>query len=224
MPVSKVKTIVQCDFDSTIAEDDVSYLLLDAFADGDWRHYLEEYKEGRITVGTFNSEAFGMVKANKQTMVDYFLAKNRVKIRAGFTDLLHYCSEKGYRFVIISNGLSFYIEAILKDIGVNDIEVFASETEFHPEGLKVKYVGPDGSEVQSGFKDAYIRLFLGQGYRIIYIGDGASDCPPASQAHQIFARDDLLAYCKKSNLNCVPFDDLHDVVRGLRLGDETAHR
>ena len=224
MSISRVKTMVQCDFDSTIAEDDVSYLLLDAFADSSWRHYLKEYREGRITVGAFNRETFTMVKADKQTMVDYFLVKNRVKIRAGFTDLLHYCSEKGYRFVIVSNGLSFYIEAILKDIGVNDIEVFASETEFHPEGLKVKYVGPDGSEMQTGFKDAYTRLFLSQGYRVIYIGDGASDCPPASQAHKIFARDDLLAYCQKNSLDCVPFDDLRDVVRGLRLYDETAHR
>ncbi len=224
MPEAKVKTIVQCDFDSTIAEDDVSYLLLDAFADGDWRKFLREYREGRITVGAFNRETFTMVKAGKRTMVDYFRAKNRVKIRAGFTDLLHYCSEEGYRFVIVSNGLSFYIEAILKDIGVNDIEVFASETEFHPEGLKVKYVGPDGSEMQSGFKDAYTRLFLSQGYRVIYIGDGASDCSPASQAHKIFARDDLLAYCEKNSLDCVPFDDLRDVVRGLRLYDETVHR
>jgi len=215
----EVKTIVQCDFDSTIAEDDVSFLLLDAFADSSWRHYLKEYKEGKITVGAFNRGAFTMVKADKQTMVDYFLVKNRVRIRAGFTDLLHYCSGKGFKFVIVSNGLSFYIEAILKDIGVDNIEVFASETEFHPEGLKVKYVGPDGSEMQSGFKDAYIRLFLSQGYRVIYVGDGASDCPPASQAHKIFARDDLLAYCKKNNLDCVPFDDLHDVVRGLELFD-----
>jgi len=222
--ISKVKTIVQCDFDSTIAEDDVSYLLLDAFADGDWRKFLREYREGRITVGAFNSGTFTMVKADKQTMVDYFLVKNRVKIRAGFTDLLHYCSGKGYRFVIVSNGLSFYIEAILKDIGVDNIEVFASQTEFHPEGLKVKYVGPDGSEMQSGFKDAHTRLFLSQGYRVIYIGDGASDCSPASQAHHIFARDDLLAYCKEKNLNCTPFDDLNDVVRGLRLYDEASHQ
>ncbi len=54
-------------------------------------------------------------------------------------------------------------------------------------------------------------------YRVVYVGDGASDCSPASQAHRIFARDDLLAYCKKNNLDCTPFDDLNDVVRGLEL-------
>ena len=32
-----MKTLVQCDFDNTIAESDVSFMLLDAFADGDWQ-------------------------------------------------------------------------------------------------------------------------------------------------------------------------------------------
>ena len=217
MPTTEVKTIVQCDFDSTIAEDDVSFSLLDAFAEGNWRPLLKEYREHKIPVGVFNAKTFAMVKADKQTLLDFILVKNRVKIRAGFNELLTYCSVKGFKFVIVSNGLGFYIEAILKDIGVENIEVFASQTQFNPEGLKVRYIGPDGSELWVGFKEAYTRFFLSQGYRVVYIGDGASDCSPASQAHHIFARDDLLAYCKKDNLGCTPFDDLNDVVRGLEL-------
>ena len=57
----KVKILVQCDFDGTITEEDVSFLILDAFADGDWRKLLEEYKGGRITVGSFNTRAFNIV-------------------------------------------------------------------------------------------------------------------------------------------------------------------
>ena len=101
--------------------------------------------------------------------------------------------------------------------------MFASQTEFNPDGLKVKYIGPDGSEIQAGFKDAYTRLFLNQGYCVVYVGDGASDCSPASPAHYVFARDDLLAYCKEKGLNCTPFDDLNDVVRGLELYGEAGN-
>ena len=211
-----VKTVVQCDFDSTIAEDDISFMLLDAFADGDWRQVLREYREHKIPVGVFNAKSFGMVKADKQTMLD-FIFKRGVKVRAGFDELLTYCAKKGYKFVIVSNGLSFYIEAILRDIGVDNIEVFASEAKFNPEGLEVKYTGPDGSELESGFKDAYTELFIRQGYRVIYIGDGKSDRFPAMKANYIFARDDLLDYCLKKNIHCTPFDDLNDVVRGLEV-------
>jgi len=216
MNSAEVKTIVQCDFDNTIASEDVSFQILDAFADGNWRWFLEEYREGRISVGVFSDKTFNMVKADEQTILN-FIFKDEVKIRAGFRELLAYCTKKGFEFVIVSNGLSFYIEAILKDIDVADIEVFAAQTQFNPEGLKVKYIGPDGSELQDNFKKAYTELFLRKGYRVVYIGDGASDCSPASRAHHIFARDDLLAYCQKNNLNCTPFNDLNDVVRGLEL-------
>jgi len=217
VPSSEGKALVQCDFDSTIAEDDVGFMLLDAFADGDWRQLLKQYREDRIPVGVFNTKSFAMVKADKQTLLDFILVKNKIRVRPGFNELLTYCAKRGFKFVIVSNGLSFYIEAILKDIGVENIEVFASETQFNPDGLKVKYIGPDGGEFVSGFKDAYTKLFLSRGYRVVYIGDGKSDRSPASQAHYIFARDDLLAYCQEKNLTCMPFDDLYDVVRGLEL-------
>ena len=40
-----MKTLIQCDFDGTVTEEDVSFFLLDAFAQGDWRALLREYKE-----------------------------------------------------------------------------------------------------------------------------------------------------------------------------------
>jgi len=217
MHSTEVKTIVQCDFDNTIAEDDVSFLLLDAFADGSWRQLLRQYREDKIPVGVFNAKSFAMVRADKQSMLDFILVKNKIRIRPGFKELLTYCAKMGFKFVIVSNGLSFYIEGILRDMGVNNIDVFASQAQFNPEGVEVKYMGPDGNQVERGFKEAYTELFLSQGYRVVYIGDGKSDRFPASQADYIFARDDLLAYCREKNLDCTPFDDLNDVVRGLEL-------
>ena len=212
-----MKTIVQCDFDGTITEQDVSYLLMDAFAGGKWRQLLNEYRESRISVGAFNTKAFTMVKADKRTLLDFIFTKRKVEIRTGFNELLTYCSKKGFKFVIVSNGLDFYIEAILRDIGVENIEVFAAQTQFSPDGLVVKYIGPDGRQLEDSFKEAYTELFLGRGYRIVYVGNGISDISAARQAHHIFATEDLLAYCKEKNLNCTPFDDLNDIVRGLEV-------
>jgi len=209
------KTLVQCDFDNTIAEFDVSFMLLDAFADGDWRPFLEEYREHRIPVGVFSQRTFAMIKADEKTMLDYLFAGNRVSIRPGFKELLDLCSRKGFEFVIVSNGLRFYIEAVLKHIGVSGIEVFAAHTEFKPDGLKITYIAPDGQPVIDNFKRLYVERHKNQGYRVIYIGDGYSDIAPASLTDHIFARDDLLAHCRENNLKCTPFDDLNDVVRGL---------
>ena len=51
------KTLVQCDFDGTITEEDVSFMMLDTFASGDWRQIFRNYEEGKISVGRFNTEA-----------------------------------------------------------------------------------------------------------------------------------------------------------------------
>ena len=213
-----MKTIVQCDFDGTITHKDVSFMLLDAFANGNWRQLLDEYKDGKIPVGTFNTRVFAMVRANKQTMLDFIFKKGKVKIRNGFEELLSYCSKNDFKFVIVSNGLDFYIEAILRDIGIKNIDVFAAQTRFSPDGrLRVAYIGPDGRELRKGLKDEYSKLFLKRGYRMIYVGNGASDLSPAKLAQHVFAIDDLLACCKETNLDCTPFTDLNDVVKGLEL-------
>jgi 2-hydroxy-3-keto-5-methylthiopentenyl-1-phosphate phosphatase len=205
--------LIQCDFDGTITEEDVSFALLDAFAQGDWREWFQHYRQNRISVGEFNTRAFAMVKASKKELLEVVRSKTRV--RPGLHELVGYCRSRGFRFVIVSNGLDFYIEAILKDAGLRDIEVYAAKTRFYRRGLKVQYIGPDGIPLMSDFKEAYAKLFLGQGQRLIYVGNGPSDVAPASLAHHIFGKDGLLDGCREMNLECTPFNDLKDIVRGL---------
>jgi len=207
------RTMIQCDFDGTITQEDVSFRLLDDFANGNWRRLLSEYRAGRISVGDFNTRAFAMVKADKQTMLD--VVRRTTEIRAGFQELLDYCRRKGFQFVIVSNGLDFYIETVLKEMGVDGIEVFAAQTKFNPGGLEVKYIGPDGDQLLEGYKDAYTSLFLSRGFRVIYIGNGLSDLPSARLSYWAFATGELLDCCNESGLNCISFNDLNDVVRVL---------
>ena len=210
-----MQTLVQCDFDGTVTEEDTSFFLLDAFAQGDWERLLREYKEHKISVGEFNTKAFTMVKDDKPTLLEAL--KGKVKVRAGFHELRNYCQKKDFRLVIVSNGLDFYIKAVLKDLGLENIEVHAAQASFHPEGMKVQYVGPDGERLEDDFKEAYIKSFLKLGYRVIYIGNGDSDFAPAKYAHYVFATGDLLAYCKDNNLKYKPFENFIDVVRDIGL-------
>lgn len=210
-----MKTLVQCDFDGTLTEEDASFLLLDVFADGDWRDLLRQYRERQITVNHFNTQAFAMIKADKQTLIDFL--KVKIKIRAGFRELIACCRKKGFQPVIVSNGLDFYIEAILKDLGQENIQAFAAQTQFGPDGIETRYIGPEGDQLEDNFKEAYIRSFLKKGYRIIYLGNGFSDFPAAKEAHHVFATGELLTYCQKMNLDCTPFADLNDVVKALEL-------
>ena len=206
--------IIQCDFDGTITEEDVSFMLLDAFAQGDWRKIFQEYRENKISVGEFNTRAFGMVKATRKELVE--ITRSKAELRDGLYELVNYCRGRGFRFVVVSNGLDFYIKSILKAADLGDIEVYAARTRFYSNGLKVQYIAPDGTPLMSDFKEAYVRAFLKQGYRVAYVGNGPSDIAPAALAHHIFARDGLLDGCREINLECTPFADLNDIVRGLK--------
>jgi len=205
----KIKTLVQCDFDGTITVEDVSFLLLDGFADNNWRQVLELYREGKISVGHFNSRAFAMIKANKENLIEYM--KPRVKIREGLSELLAVCRRRGFRFVVVSNGLDFYIETIFRHLGLTGIEVHAARTSFKGSGMEVEYVGPSGEHLDDGFKETYTRLFMEEGYRTLYVGNGVSDFPAASLAYRVFAIDSLLDYCRQMKLGCVTFHDLADL-------------
>lgn len=205
--------IIQCDFDETATMEDMGFYLLDTFARKEWRQWLEQYRNNQITVGEFNSRAFATVRAAKEEMLAATLS--RVKLRDGFRELVGYCQKRGLRLAVVSNGLDFYIASILNDVGLGDVEAHAAKTWFHPGGLEVKYIGPDGIQLDSDFKAAYTRLFLKEGYKVAYVGNGPSDINPASLSQHIFARDELLDYCREKKLPCQPFDDFHDVIRGL---------
>ena len=207
------KTLVQCDFDGTVTIGDVSFMLLDAFANGDWRHWDKKYVAGEISVGRFNTEVFSMVTADKQTLLDYI--KGKVIIRPGFEEFVNLCQQRDFRLVIVSNGLSFYVEQVLADIGLSDLEVHAANTDFRPDGLRVQYTGLDGTIMDSGLKDTYASLFLENGYRVIYIGDGRSDFLPARRCDLIFAAADdgsLLPICRHENVECHPYTTFHDII------------
>ena len=209
-----MKTLLQCDFDGSITVKDASFFLLDEYARGDWRSLFQDYKEGRISVGEFNTRAFAMVKADEATLTRTLQGK--VRVRRGFPQMVSYCRERGFRLVIVSNGLEFYINALLEDIGLGGLEIHAAKAWFSPQGMKVQYVGPDGESVDDGLKEAYIKTFLKEGYRVIYVGNGDSDINPAKYAYRILARGELLVYCEENNLTCKSFDDLNDVVRALK--------
>jgi 2-hydroxy-3-keto-5-methylthiopentenyl-1-phosphate phosphatase len=56
---------------------------------------------------------------------------------------------------------------------------------------------------------------LSQGYRVIYVGNGVSDSYASRHANVVFATGDLLNYYRVRGMDCIPFDDLTQVVSGM---------
>jgi 2-hydroxy-3-keto-5-methylthiopentenyl-1-phosphate phosphatase len=205
---------LQFDFDGTMTMEDLSFHILDEYAEGDWRALLAEYRAGGMPVGEFNTRAFAMVRQDEATLCD--LIRGRVRMRPGLKELVAYCREQGHPIAIVSNGLDFYIRTILEDAGLADIEFHAAVTRFDPRGLDVQYIGPDGAVTLSGFKEAYMQTFRKPGRRIVYLGDGLSDIYPARQADYVFACKELATICREEGLAHTAFEDLAEVRDALR--------
>ena len=210
------KTAVQLDFDGTVTEEDISFLLLDAYTGNNWHMYLDEYTSGDISVGRFNQSAFGMIKDDEKTLTDFVLTSPRTRIRPGLKDFIDYCKVKGLRIIVVSNGLTFYIKAIFNKLDINGLEIHAAQNIFSPNGMRVRYLGPDGREVDAGFKESYTDMLLREGYEVIYVGNGTSDIYPSRKAGYVFATEDLLRRCQRENIRCFPFKDFYDVVETMK--------
>jgi 2-hydroxy-3-keto-5-methylthiopentenyl-1-phosphate phosphatase len=209
------KIAIQCDFDGTITGAEVSIMLLEKFAGGDWKKYDDDFYQGRMSVKECTKRCFALVKADERTMTDFVLADSHVKIRDGFLEFHDYCKQKGFPLYIVSNGLVFYINAVLNKLGVSGIEVIAARNRFSPDGMTVEFPGQDGEESDTDFKELFTRQLQNKGYDVVCIGDSVSDMPAARQASYIFATNALPEHCRKENISFIPFKTFFDVIRGL---------
>ena len=208
------KTLLQCDFDGTLTEADVSFLILERFAEGDWRAVLRDYQEGKIPVGDFNNRAFAMVKKDRATLEQ--LVRDEARLRPGLQALVDYCRTQDIDMTVVSNGLDFYIKALLGHNGFGHIKIAAARTMFTSQGLDARYYGHDGQELITEFKASYTKKFIDEGYRVLYAGNGPSDIPASLLSSHTFATESLLEYYRRENLPHTPFTDLNDIVAGLK--------
>jgi 2-hydroxy-3-keto-5-methylthiopentenyl-1-phosphate phosphatase len=208
------KILLQCDFDGTLTVEDVSFLILDRYAEGDWHAVLKEYQEGKIPVGDFNNRAFAMVKQDRATLEK--LVRREAKLRPGLHELVEYCRTNDIAMTVVSNGLDFYIQTLLGYNGFGHLEIAAARTVFHPGGIDARYYSPEGEELIDEFKAVYTRKYTADGYRVIYAGNGTSDIPASRLAVHTFATESLLNFYRREALPHLPFSDLHDIVAGLK--------
>lgn len=205
--------IVQSDFDGTVTKQDVSFLLLDTFGDSAWRSYFNLYHKGEISVNEFNRLAFSTIKEARPVLEKFVRGLN--VLRPGLVDLVNYCNAQDIPLVIVSNGLDFYIETLLKQAGINELEVHSARAEFTPAGIVTTYQGPNGESLDSGFKEAYTRHLLNKGYYIVYMGNGPSDIASAMLADRVFATESLEEHCERVGISYTSFNDLKQVASQL---------
>lgn len=203
---------VQCDFDDTITEGNVSTAIREVFAPDGWTSMEDEYEAGKYSVEESNIRQFALVKADEKEIEDFILGV--VVVRYDFDQFVNYCHGEGIRLVIVSSGLDLYIKPTMELLGFDHLEMHSGKAQVTgSDGIKVEYTDPSGANLTRGFKESYLRHFKGQGDTVIYVGDGLSDIAPAREADFVIARSTLEEHFKENGLPYSSFNTFADVAK-----------
>ena len=157
---------------------------------------------------------FALIKEPKEKLQEYVC--QHIEVRQGFVEFINYCRESDIHFAIVSSGLDFYIEPVLAEIGMSDLELHCGKTTFKDDGIVVSYFDPQGNVIDDGFKEKYVTWFKKGNGNVVYLGDGLSDRVAARQATHVFATGNLQTILNSESIDYFPFTDFFDVLREVR--------
>jgi len=213
MPVEK--TLILCDFDGTASPLDVGNRLLERFAGDGWEEIDRDYCAGRIGSRAAYTKIAPLFRGTRAEMLEYVLAM--ATLDRNFAVFYHLCGQNGIDVKIVSDGLDFYIEALLVRHGLAQMEYFANRAVFEGDE-RVSFAFPGASEDCGrcgNCKRAILNRCRPTYSRIIYIGDSYSDVCPAKDADLVFAKTILYERHSDNGNNCIYFENFDDVIKSL---------
>ena len=203
---------VVVDFDGTVTERAVSYMLLERFGRPGWRDLDKAYAAGELTAREVIARQFAMVDASDQQVSDF--ARQHVQLREGFTEFVSHLRGLGYPVAITSEGLDIYIDPVLEENGVEYVNVFYNEATRDAGGRLVPhYPHPDMDCEECGnCKSGLVKALQADGNYVVFIGNGRTDVCPARYANIVFARDGLARKLQEEGRPFILFEDFHDIM------------
>jgi len=207
--------IIQCDFDGTITRNNLSVLLREKYACGNWREIDDDYLHGRLTVEQSNQLQFTLIKEPEEKLQEFVW--QHIKLRPGFVKFVSYCRKNGIPIVIVSSGLDFYIKAVLNYLTLSDLELHCGQTYFGKDRIRITYRDPKGGIITEGFKIKYLTSLKKRDRSVIYIGDGLSDLKAACRADHVLATGQLPELLRAESVPYHSFSGFHDVIRQLHI-------
>src|SRR5215510_14488733 len=97
--------------------------------------------------------------------------------RPNFDKLITYCRSNKIPIGVVSAGLEFVINHLLRMKGWNHlVKLYAAKTETTPEGIRLTFPRLRDKNSQD-LKDDTVRFHQSKGRRVAYVGDGRWDLP-----------------------------------------------
>ena len=205
---------ILCDFDGTIAVEDVIDSLLDRFGRPGWEVLEQDWRAGRI--GSRECMA-GQVDLLQMTRAELDAHLGQLWIDHAFPGFVAKARALHVPIRVVSDGLDYAIEQILGRYGLDDLPVTANHLAPGVPPKQWQLTSPfQASGCRSGTcKCACVAQASSGGAKTLLIGDGASDFCAADRADFVFAKHRLIEHCRAAGIPYVPITGFEDALELL---------
>jgi 2,3-diketo-5-methylthio-1-phosphopentane phosphatase len=207
---------VLCDFDGTITEKDTTVIVFNKFINGNWKIFNEQLDRGEITLEQCMREQFSMIKAPKSVILNE--AELDTPFRSGFEDLVNFCNDNQVPIEIVSAGLDFVINHLLKVRGLESkVRVCSARTRFTSDGIEI-----DPLELHDrksiDFKRDLVDYYKDKKKIVLFIGDGMSDKDAVRGADYVFVikGSRLAEFCNNEGIDHQEISDFKEVIAKIK--------
>ena len=216
---SELHVNIICDFDGTIALEDVTDSLLERFADESWKDVEAQWLAGQIGSRDCMARQVSLIEADYERLNCYL---DTVEIDPSFSSFVDKCKRfDEISLHVVSDGIDYALKRILGNNKLSDLRVTANALVALPGDryrLHFPHSKPD-CDVQAGTCKCAVAQTRGKKARragaTLLIGDGLSDVCLASRADFVFAKNRLLEHCRAKAIPNLPFATFADVERQL---------
>ncbi len=200
------------DFDGTITTVDVGEAMFLEFGDSEKsKEIVGRWMADEITSMQCWQELCETIDEFDRDKFDMFLDK--IEIDPSFKRFVEFCEDSKIDIIILSDGLHYYIERILKKEGLERIKYYSNQLLFDGKNKLVPdfpYTDEECSRCANCKRNHIINNSSDDDFTI-YIGDGTSDTCPAQFVDFIFAKNSLLKFCEKNRISYFPYKSFAEV-------------
>jgi len=210
------RVLVLCDFDGTVCTVDMGNEILNRFTGKGWEEIDRAYCADEIGSRDAYTRVASIFQGTRPDMLEY--VRNYEKIDPHFNDFYQFCREEGIELKIVSDGLDFYIDAILKKHNLHDIEFFSNVVVFQDGSTHfIEFPRMNKMCEKCGTcKNSVLKQHRLDYNWVIYVGNGHSDVCPAKDADLVFAKDVLYEKCLQNGTKCVRYENFGDIRKYLK--------
>lgn len=210
------KLRVFMDFDGTLTEQEICLEVCKRFC-GNYAVVEKQLRAGEIIL----PEAWKLLctaipanvsKGDLEGFIDSF------ELLPYVDSFYKYCKELDIPVKIVSDGFDVYINRLLENAGLGEIEFFSNKLIHTGEGWDIIFPGASESCAcpSASCKRNVIVNNAEDDAIVIYVGDGVSDYCAVRHADIIFAKKRLGVYCSHNKIPHYPFKSFFDVKQRLQ--------